>query len=49
MELSAISGLIGGILAVVAGFIVLVKLKITVWVIGIVLISSGITAIIAAI
>ncbi|MFC2069363.1 DUF3096 domain-containing protein [Chloroflexota bacterium] len=46
MGLLAISGLIGGILAVLAGIIVLIKPQIIAWVIGIYLIVFGIFAII---
>lgn len=42
-----ISGLIGGILAVIAGIIVLVKPQILAWVVGIFLIIFGIFAILA--
>ena len=45
----AISGIIGGILAILAGIIVLVKPQIIAWVIGIFLILFGISAILAAI
>ena len=47
MGLPAISGLIGGILAVIAGIIVLVKPKVLAWVVGIYLIVFGIFAIMA--
>ena len=47
MELSAISGLIGGILAILAGIIVLVKPQIIAWVVGIFLIIFGISAVLA--
>ena len=45
----AISGIIGGILAILAGIIVLVKPQIIAWVIGIFLILFGISALLAAI
>ena len=45
----AISGIIGGILAILAGIIILVKPQIIAWVIGIFLILFGISAILAAI
>ncbi len=48
MELPAISGLIGGILAIIAGIIVLVKPKILAWVVGIYLIIFGVSALMAA-
>ena len=48
MGLTAISGLIGGILAVIAGIIVLVKPKVLAWVVGIYLIVFGIFAVMAA-
>lgn len=44
----AISGMIGGILAIVAGIIVLVKPQIITWVLGIFLILFGISAVLAA-
>ncbi len=49
MGLPAISGLIGGILAVVAGIVVLIWPRIVAWVIGIYLIIFGAFAILAAI
>ena len=49
MGLPQISGLIGGILAIIAGMIVLVKPKILAWIVGIYLIVFGIFAVIAAI
>ncbi|MFC1955884.1 DUF3096 domain-containing protein [Chloroflexota bacterium] len=49
MELPAISGLIGGILAILAGIIVLIKPQIIAWVVGIFLIIFGVTAVLAAI
>jgi uncharacterized membrane protein HdeD (DUF308 family) len=48
MGLSAISGLIGGILAIIAGIVVLIKPQIIAWVIGIFLIIFGISAVLAA-
>lgn len=45
----AISGIIGGILAIIAGIIVLVKPQIITWVVGIFLILFGISAVLAAI
>ena len=42
-------GLVGGILAIIAGVIVLVKPQILAWVIGIFLILSGALAVLAAI
>ena len=47
MELPQISGLIGGILAIVAGIFVLIWPKILAWVIGIYLIIFGIFAVLA--
>jgi len=44
----AISGMIGGILAILAGIIVLVKPQIITWVLGIFLILFGISAVLAA-
>ena len=49
MGLPQISGLIGGILAVIAGILVLVKPKILAWVVGIYLIIFGVFAVLAAI
>jgi uncharacterized membrane protein HdeD (DUF308 family) len=49
MGLPAISGLIGGILAILAGIIVLIKPQIIAWVIGIFLILFGVSAVLAAI
>jgi uncharacterized membrane protein HdeD (DUF308 family) len=49
MILAQISGLIGGILAVIAGIIVLIKPQILAWVVGIFLIIFGISAVFAAI
>jgi uncharacterized membrane protein HdeD (DUF308 family) len=48
MPFISISGLIGGILAIVAGFIVMVWPRILAYIIGIYLIIVGILAIIAA-
>ena len=48
MGLPAISGLIGGILAIIAGIVVLIKPQIIAWVIGIFLIIFGISAVVAA-
>ena len=45
----AISGIIGGALAILAGIIVLVKPQIIAWVVGIYLIIFGIFAVLAAI
>ena len=47
MALLQISGLIGGILAIIAGILVLVKPKVLAWVVGIYLIVFGISAVIA--
>ena len=47
MGLPQISGLIGGILAIIAGLIVLIKPKIIAWVVGIFLIVFGISAVMA--
>jgi len=49
MGLPAISGVVGGILAIIAGIVVLIKPKILVWVVGIYLILFGISALMAAI
>jgi hypothetical protein len=49
MALPAVSGLIGGILAIVAGIVVLIKPQIIAWVIGIFLILFGISVVLAAI
>ena len=49
MGLPAISGLIGGILSIIAGIIVLIKPQILAWVIGIFLILFGVSAVFAAI
>jgi hypothetical protein len=48
MELPAISGLVGGIIAIMAGIIVLIGPKILVWVVGGLLIVLGIVAILAS-
>ena len=45
----AISGIIGGALAILAGIIVLVKPQVIAWVVGIYLIIFGILAVLAAI
>lgn len=47
MELPQISGLVGGILAVIAGILILVKPKILAWVLGIYLIVVGAFAVLA--
>jgi uncharacterized membrane protein HdeD (DUF308 family) len=47
MELPQISGLVGGILAIIAGILVLVKPKILAWVLGIYLIVFGAFAVLA--
>ena len=47
MEFPQISGLVGGILAVIAGIVVLIKPQILAWVLGIFLIIFGISAILA--
>ena len=49
MLLGQISGLIGGVIAVIAGIVVLVKPEILAWVVGIFLIIFGISAVLAAI
>ena len=49
MGLPAISGLIGGILAIIAGILVLIKPKILAWVVGIYLILFGVSAVFAVI
>jgi uncharacterized membrane protein HdeD (DUF308 family) len=49
MLLAQISGLVGGILAIIAGIIVLVKPQILAWVVGIFLVIFGISAVLAAI
>ncbi|MFC1920033.1 DUF3096 domain-containing protein [Chloroflexota bacterium] len=48
MELPQISGLIGGIVAILAGIIVLIKPKILAWVVAIYLIVFGIFAVLGA-
>ena len=48
MGLPQISGFIGGILAIIAGIIVIIKPQIIAWVIGIYLILFGIIAVMAA-
>ncbi len=47
MELPQISGLVGGVLAVIAGILILVKPKILTWVLGIYLIVVGAFAVLA--
>ena len=47
MGLPQISGLIGGILAIIAGIVVLIKPQILAWVVGIFLIIFGISAVMA--
>ena len=47
MGLPQISGLVGGILAVIAGIVVLIKPQILAWVVGIFLVIFGISAILA--
>ncbi|MFC1871318.1 DUF3096 domain-containing protein [Chloroflexota bacterium] len=47
MGLPQISGFIGGIVAIIAGILVLIKPKILAWVVGIYLIIFGISAITA--
>jgi len=49
MGFPQISGMIGGILAVIAGIIVMIKPQILAWVVGIYLIIFGIFAVLAAI
>ena len=48
MGILAVSGLIGGILAILAGIIVIAKPKIIAYIIGFYLIIAGILAVIAA-
>ena len=48
MGFPQISGVIGGILAVVAGIIVIIKPQIIAWVVGIYLIIFGALAVLAA-
>jgi len=48
MGILAIGGLIGGILAILAGIIIIVKPKIIAWILGIYLIIAGVLAVIAA-
>jgi len=48
MGLPQISGLIGGVLAIVAGIIVIIWPRIIAWVVGIYLIIFGIFAVLAA-
>ena len=47
MGLPQISGLIGGILAIIAGILVLIRPKIIAWVVGIFLIVFGASAVMA--
>lgn len=47
MELPQISGLVGGILAIIAGILILAKPKILAWVLGIYLIVFGAFAVLA--
>lgn len=47
MELPQISGLVGGVLAIIAGILILVKPKILTWVLGIYLIVVGAFAVLA--
>jgi len=49
MEVPAISGVIGGILAILGGILVLVRPKVLAWVVGIYLIIFGVFAVFAAI
>jgi len=49
MGLPQISGVVGGILAIVAGFVVIIKPQIIAWVLGIYLIVFGAFAILAAV
>jgi uncharacterized membrane protein HdeD (DUF308 family) len=49
MMLAQISGVLGGIIAIIAGIIVLIKPQILAWVVGIFLIIFGISAVFAAI
>jgi uncharacterized membrane protein HdeD (DUF308 family) len=49
MMLAQISGVIGGIIAIIAGVIVLIKPQILAWVVGIFLIIFGVSAVLAAI
>ena len=48
MGLPQISGVIGGVLAIIGGILVLIKPKILAWVVGIYLIIFGIFAVLAA-
>ncbi|MFC1962023.1 hypothetical protein ACFLWN_03145 [Chloroflexota bacterium] len=48
MGLPQISGLVGGVLAILAGIIVIIKPKIIVWVVGLYLIIFGVLAVLAA-
>ena len=49
MGLLQISGVIGGILAILAGILVIVKPKILAWILGIYLIIFGVIVVLAAI
>ena len=49
MEFPQISGVVGGILAVVGGIIVIIRPQIIAWVVGIYLIIFGAFAILAAV
>jgi uncharacterized membrane protein HdeD (DUF308 family) len=44
-----ISGLVGGILAILAGIIVIIKPKIIAWIVGIYLIIFGVFAVLAVV
>lgn len=48
MGLPQISGLVGGVLAIIAGIIVIIWPRIIAWVVGIYLIIFGIFAVLAA-
>ena len=48
MGIPQISGVIGGVLAILAGIIVIIKPKIIAWVVGIYLIIFGAFAVLAA-
>jgi len=48
MGLPQISGVVGGILAIIFGIIVIIKPKIIAWVLGIYLILFGVFAVLAA-
>lgn len=49
MPIPQISGLVGGVLAIIAGIVVLVKPQILAWVVGIFLIIFGASAVLAVI